>query len=455
MSRQITVCLALILVSTSIKAADEKWVDLIPLVKPDQHAKAGAWKTEGKTLTTTAAGASRIAIPYQPGSEYDLEIAFTRQTGEHSIALVFTAGRGQAAFEVDAWGEHLAGLQRIAGRSVKDNPTRRENVTVENGKRYTMTVQVRRDRVTALLNGQAIAAHRTNGADLTVEPVWQLENRSAIGVGAYQSATTFHSIRVRSVSGRGAAVTSTPGSPTGTQPTQPAPTKPRPGSKSKRVLMVIANQDFFYREYAHPREELERAGITVEVAAGRKSACRPHGGSGQGSDGGIVQPDMALAQVDPDRYDAIVFPGGWGSSTYQFAFPGRYSNAGYNSDRQTKDAANRLINEFNDQNKVIGALCHGVSVLAWSRVDGQSLIRGKRVTAASRSAPAGSYPGGVRGTPQSRWNAIQNGARVAAPGSIGNPRTAADDVVVDGRIITAQDDGSAREFGRELARLLK
>jgi putative intracellular protease/amidase len=219
--------------------------------------------------------------------------------------------------------------------------------------------------------------------------------------------------------------------------------------------MVIANQDFFYREYAHPREELERAGIAVEVAAARKSACRPHGGSGQGGDGGIVQPDFALAQVDPDRYAAIVFPGGWGSSTYQFAFPGRYSNAGYNSDRRTKEAANRVINEFNSQEKIIGALCHGVSVLAWSRVNGQSLIRGKRVTAASRSAPAGTYPGGVRGTPQSRWNAIQNGARVAAPGSIGNPRTAADDVVVDGRIITAEDDGSAREFGKELARMLK
>ena len=68
--------------------------------------------------------------------------------------------------------------------------------------------------------------------------------------------------------------------------------------------------------------------------------------------------------MDPSRYDAIVFPGGWGASTYQYAFPGRYSNAGYNSDRATKEAANGLINEFNKQDKIIGALCHGVSVLA-------------------------------------------------------------------------------------------
>ncbi|MBC8291285.1 MAG: DJ-1/PfpI family protein [Planctomycetes bacterium] len=468
---------ALLVVSSSIPAADDDWIDVLSQVKPDQHGVKGSWRAAGKSLETNADGASRIVLPYRPGSEYDLEVAFTRKSGEHSIALMFSAGRGRAAFEVDGWGEHLSGIQRIGGKTIKENPTRRPNMTLENGRRYTMTVQVRKDRITGLLNGREIASHRSDGSDLTMEPVWQLPEGSHLGIGAYQAATTFHSIRVRNVSGRGETVASTsrptrpaPTRPGTTRPTRPAPTRPsttptrpsrpsttptRPASNSARVLLVIANQDFFYREYADPRAELEKAGITVEVAAARKSACRPHGGSGQGRDGGVVQPDFALSQVDPSRYDAIVFPGGWGASTYQYAFPGRYSNAGYNSDRATKEAANGLINEFNKQDKIIGALCHGVSVLAWSRVNERSLISGKRVTAASRSAPAGRYPGNLRGTPQSRWNAIQNGARVASPGSVGNPRTASDDVVVDGRIITAQDDSSARAFGRELAKMLK
>ena len=466
---------ALLIVSSSLLAADGEWVDVLPQVKPDQHGVKGSWRVAGKTLETNADGASRIVLPYRPGGEYDLEVAFTRKTGQHSIALMFSAGKGRAAFEVDAWGDHLSGIQRIGGKTIKENSTRRPNMTLENGRRYTMTVQVRKDRIAGLLNGREIASHRTDGSDLTMEPVWNLPEGSHLGVGAYQAATTIHSIRVRNVSGRGETVASTsrptrpaptrPGttrptrltrpSTTPTRPSRPSTTPSRPASSTARVLLVIANQDFFYREYADPRAELERAGITVEVAAARKSACRPHGGSGQGRDGGVVQPDFALTQVDPSRYDAIVFPGGWGASTYQYAFPGQYSNNNYNSNRQTKEAVNRLINQFNEQDKIIGGLCHGVSVLAWSRVNGRSLISGKRVTAATRPAPAGRYPGNVRGTPQSRWNAIQNGARVAAGNSVGNPRTATDDVVVDGRIITAQDDTSARAFGRELARMLK
>jgi putative intracellular protease/amidase len=43
---------------------------------------------------------------------------------------------------------------------------------------------------------------------------------------------------------------------------------------------------------------------------------------------------------------------------------------------------------------------------------------------------------------------------MVAPNSIGDPGTPADDIVIDGKIITGQDDPSAREMGRQLARLL-
>lgn len=71
--------------------------------------------------------------------------------------------------------------------------------------------------------------------------------------------------------------------------------------------MVIANEDFFYREYAGPRRELEKAGIRVTVAAGRKSSCRPHPGTGEGTDGGVINPDLALSDIKADQFDAILF----------------------------------------------------------------------------------------------------------------------------------------------------
>ncbi len=222
------------------------------------------------------------------------------------------------------------------------------------------------------------------------------------------------------------------------------------------VLLVVANQDFYWREYAEPREELEKAGLRVEVAAGRKATCRPHPNTGQGSSSGEVEPDLALSDVDASRYSAIAFVGGWGASSYQFAFPGRYRNGGYNGEKAGKEAANRLIAAFLKQDRIVAGICHGISVLAWARVGGKSPLAGRR-TAALPGSPAMSVEGrnyddwGLDG----RWHVETNGGRMADPHSIGDPATADDDVVVDGKIVTAENYDSGREFGRALAREIR
>ena len=191
----------------------------------------------------------------------------------------------------------------------------------------------------------------------------------------------------------------------------------------------------------------------MTVAAGRKSTCDPHGGSGQGSAAGTVIPDLALADVRAEDYDAVLFSGGWGASMYQFAFNGRYQEASYNGDAAVKAAANRVINDFIAKDKFVCALCNGVSVLAWARVNGKSPLAGKRVCAPTREAPAGIY-NGRPGQPSCRWHPEVNGAILSPAGAIGNPGTAEDDVLVDGKIITGEDDPSAREMGRRIVAVL-
>lgn len=441
----------------------DSWVDLSSQVDPQKNAVAGDWQRSADGLTTSAIPSARLTLPYQPKSEYDFRVNFTRTSGVHSISLMFVAGRGQASFEVDAWGQHLAGLQLIDGRTIKDNATRVEGQNLINGQKYTALVQVRKDRVRAYLNDKLLAEVETDGAGMSLPDVWRMPDQRSLGIGAYDSATTFHSIEIRAASGGAPLMTAassarssnTPSASTSVKPSSPPtsrPTTPSPQGTTPRVLIVIANQDFFYREYHDPREQLERAGIVVEVAAGRKETCRPHHNSGQ-QGGGEVMPDLAVADADASRYDAIMFSGGWGSSMYQYAFQGSYANRAYNGDRQTKAAVNRLLNDFVKQDKYVGALCHGISVLAWSRVDGRSILAGKRAVGSPRQSPAGVY-NGQRGQPLSRWNAEVNGARLSPALSIGNPRTSADDVLVDGKIITGEDDNSSELFGATLASLL-
>lgn len=240
------------------------------------------------------------------------------------------------------------------------------------------------------------------------------------------------------------------------------------------VLMVIANQDFYYREYADTRQSLEAAGLDVVVAASTTQTAVPHGNSGQGWMSGEVVPDLALATADASDYSAIVFVGGWGSSMYQYAYndpnldgvtDNFYANDLYNGDDNlsdgtiaaTKVAVNELINDFVAQDKYVAGLCHGVTALAWARVDGVSPLDGKRVAVPlTVGSPAQFYDGewrefmDIRGQYQ---QVLDNGG-LANPvsGQYGDPTTVADDVIVDGRIITGENYDSAAHFGTVIAR---
>ena len=457
-------CLSLLLIQTTAFAEDPAWQNLLPTIDISNPV-TGEWEREGNLLKLKPAQAARIQLPIAPTGEYDFRVSFTRHTGRDSIAMMFVHGGKMATFEVDAWGEHLAGVQSIGGQDCRQNNTRVNNQSLENGRRYTMTVQVRRDRVHCLLDEKQLCTYRGTGADLSVVPLWQLPKAKQLGIGAWNSETTFHAIEVRSLSGTpfktgpAIAMRPEPGSPTSPRnpatPVNPPPNRnqtPRNGAV-KHALIVIANQDFFYREYADPREELEKAGIRVTVAAGTKSPCRPHPNSGQGNRSGIVQPDIALKDVNVKDYDAVLFSGGWGSSSYQYAFPGRYNTPSYNGNRAIKTQANRIVNEFLAADKYTCALCNAVSVLAWARVDGKSPLAGKRVCAPTRQAAAGIY-NGRQAQPSCRWHPEANGAIMIPAGSLGRPGTAIDDISVDGKIITGEDDISAREMGRRMVEVL-
>lgn len=450
---------ALVAVAAFQCQADEpKWESLVASIDPARQSVAGNWTKTGNELTVQAAQGARLALMVCPATEYDLRTTFTRKTGQNSIGLIVVHGGKQVVFEVDAWGNNLAGFQDVSGKSIRENATRKAEIRLENNRKYTITVEVRKGLLRGLLDGKEISRLATDGSDLSIHNVWQIPGANDLGLVAWDSETTFHSIEFRPVSEAAprpaSPSTPAPGSPVAATSGSPRPPTTTPvAPAARRVLIVIANYHFFYREYGDPRQELERAGIRVTVAAGRKGVCRPHDGSGQGSDGGVVQADLALKDVKAKDFDALLFSGGWGASAYQFAFDGRYNDGQYNGERAIKTEVNRVINEFVQQDKYVCALCNGTSVLAWARVNGKSPLAGKRVCAPVREAPPGVY-NGRPGQPSCRWHAEANSAMLSPAGSIGQPGTAADDVLVDGKIITGEDDISAREMGRRLVQVL-
>lgn len=234
----------------------------------------------------------------------------------------------------------------------------------------------------------------------------------------------------------------------------PTPVEEPAASSAKPVLMVIANQDFYYREYSETRASLEAAGLEVVVAAATTDTALPHANTGQGDSSGQVTPDLALSSVEASDYSAIVFVGGWGSSQYQYAFEGTYQHGQYNGTSATKAIVNDLINDFVEQDKHVAAICHGVTVLAWARVDGVSPLEGRQVSIPYIGSPAVEIDGQWYGNYElgQYEQIVENGGDAnLVSGQYGDPATAADDVIVDGKIITAENYDSAAYFGQVIA----
>lgn len=169
---------------------------------------------------------------------------------------------------------------------------------------------------------------------------------------------------------------------------------------AKKVLLIIAPENFRDEELLHTKEELERAGVATTVASTKKGEVR-------GMLGARVVPDITLDQVKVDDYDGIVFVGGSGSAVY------------------FKDKKALLIaSEAFKKGKIVGAICIAPVILANAGV-----LKDKKATV---------FPGDY----------VQ---KITDGGAIYQEKP----VVVDGRVITANGPGAAREFGRAIAKALK
>ena len=167
---------------------------------------------------------------------------------------------------------------------------------------------------------------------------------------------------------------------------------------TKRVLIVIAPENFRDEEYAEPRRILEAAGCAITVASARPGAAK-------GMLGMIVKPDTTLDRVKAEDFDAVIFVGGYGAEAY-------YGDA----------RAHALAARVAESGKPLGAICVAPTILANAGV-----LKGRSATV---------WPS------QSKSIVTGGGRYTAKP------------VERDGNIITADGPTSATGFGEAVARAL-
>ncbi|MFI0787107.1 type 1 glutamine amidotransferase domain-containing protein [Streptomyces lydicus] len=245
-----------------------------------------------------------------------------------------------------------------------------------------------------------------------------------------------------------------------------------------RVLMPVPDRDFDVTEVAVPWRLLTDAGHQVVLAterAGTRPACDPRLLTGVlfGALGAAPEPrrfyhrltaspeftaTAGWADLDPAAYDGLLLPGGHAPGMRQYL---------------GSEVLRRQVARFWALDRPVGAICHGVLVLARTTdpATGRSLLADRRTTCLpkymERSAYLATawrlgryyrtYPAYVEDEVRAALadpGRFERGPRVLAARGTATDDTAAF-VVRDGRYLSARWPGDAYLFGRRFVALLE
>lgn len=169
----------------------------------------------------------------------------------------------------------------------------------------------------------------------------------------------------------------------------------------KKVLLVIASNGFQPKEYGDTKAALEASDIVVLTASDQA-------GEAISKDGLTAKVDLPLEKVDAHEFDGVFFIGG----------PGALEHL----DNQE---SNRILNEAMIAQKPYGAICIAPRILAKAHV-----LVGKKATG---------------------WDEDDKLPEIFAQNNVEYLK---EDVVVDGKIVTANGPLAATAFGEAIAQIL-
>lgn len=184
-----------------------QWIDLLELVRPDRDAVNGKWTLAGDTLVADATPAARISLPYKPPEEYDFLAEFSVSKDPSCIAQLVSTAQVPFTWSMNAGSPRRCRLEDIDGHSVIGNTTLRPIYSFKPGQKYTSVVQVRKDRVRCLIDGQLIAEYKTDYSNMSRNGKWAMPDQLRLGLGTWDGPTTFHRLAICEVTGRGANCT--------------------------------------------------------------------------------------------------------------------------------------------------------------------------------------------------------------------------------------------------------
>lgn len=172
------------------------WEDLMAKIDIIQHQQSGTWYKSGRRVWCSAEAGSRLAVPFRPGNDYILELDFIRDDGENAVAVFLPSSLGMVSLEIDTFGDHLAGLQELDGKDLR-NLNNSGKFEIENGRLYHLRVHVAEKRVSAFLNSQKLGSWSLTNRTASIPLKWDAPRGRQLAIGAWSSHTTFTNFQIK------------------------------------------------------------------------------------------------------------------------------------------------------------------------------------------------------------------------------------------------------------------
>lgn len=182
------------------------WIDLLPHVDLARDRLAGTWTGRGDDVVHLAGMFSRVVLPVHVEGDYDLEVEFTRQTGDSGLSVLFPVGPATCTLWLSSWNGQYHGLELIDGKENSENATTRSPGTLVNGRRYRIRIGVRvageLASVEVWLDGEPCTEWMGQISSLSVNPAFGPAVLFRPSLGAYASEFAFHRVRIKLAAGR-------------------------------------------------------------------------------------------------------------------------------------------------------------------------------------------------------------------------------------------------------------
>ena len=145
-------------------------IDLIAKVRLPDDAVAGVWTKDAKGLhaeRTRVGEEMALRLAVGPLGEYDFSITFVRENSSVLRQVLSYKGTG-FAWIIGA--RNICGFNVVDHASFPNHDTVRMNPALSNGEKHTSLVRVRKNSVSAYLDGNPISEIRTDYSNLSIDP---------------------------------------------------------------------------------------------------------------------------------------------------------------------------------------------------------------------------------------------------------------------------------------------